>query len=270
MPNSKHKWTLEEEKAAVELDWDEFNARFNGPAGLDISKDAYRIRRNKLRRGAIDEMAPDLIKVPGKPVGAGPEGYVGPMMAFFDIETTYSSQPRVLYANITDSWGRPEQFSLYDPQYQGEDWLDDSLLVSAYARRLEEYDEVVSWNGKLFDIPVLNARLNYHRVRFEREGKFPKGLRRRDFLPVEPSKHIDLMYYASGQFNRLGRRSLESVSTYFDSPNRKTPLNVKIWDRADHGDRDAYALIEEHCDLDNLVLRDVYDILKIHVRNVHR
>lgn len=48
MPNSAHKWTGEEEQDAVSLGWADFSAKH----GLVISKDAYRIRRNKLLRQA--------------------------------------------------------------------------------------------------------------------------------------------------------------------------------------------------------------------------
>lgn len=272
MPNIGHKWTDMEEKAALEAtDYEDFRRFFP-----DITPDAFRIRRQNLRRqlreeGKLQEMVrvDDLIKVPAAPITGSREGYVGPLVAFFDIETTYSSQPRFLYGNITDSWAQAEKFSLYDERNAGADWLDDSILTSRYARALEEYDILVSWNGKLFDVPVLNGRLNYWRARYDREG-YPDGFSRRDFMPVDPQMHIDLMYYASGQFNRIGRRSLESVSTFFDSPHRKTPLSVRIWDRADHGSREDYALIEEHCDADDLVLRDVYAVLKPHIRNIHR
>lgn len=45
MPNTGHVWTEDEEQSALELEWDEFSAQHP-----DISKDAYRIRRQTLRR----------------------------------------------------------------------------------------------------------------------------------------------------------------------------------------------------------------------------
>ena len=153
----------------------------------------------------------------------------------------------MLYGAIADGFGNVRQF------FKGRDITDDSELVDRYARALEQYDVLVSWNGKLFDIPVLGGRLAFH------------GLRR-----VDPNMHIDLMYYAKGQFMRIGRSSLQSVSEYFDTGNRKTPLSVRIWDRAMAGSDEDYAKIVEHCDADVLVLRDVFATLKQHVRNIHR
>jgi uncharacterized protein YprB with RNaseH-like and TPR domain len=111
----------------------------------------------------------------------------------------------------------------------------------------------VTWNGKLFDVPVLNGRLIFH------------GLE-----PLPPTMHIDLMYKATGSSVRIGRRSLQSVSEYFGVPNRKTPLSVRIWDKAMAGDKLAYDLIAEHCDADVLVTRDVFAVLKPQITTVQR
>jgi uncharacterized protein YprB with RNaseH-like and TPR domain len=81
---------------------------------------------------------------------------------------------------------------------------------------------------------------------------------------------MDLMYYATGGSMRIGRRSLQSVSEYFDVPNRKTPLSVRIWDKAMSGDPEAYDKIVEHCDADVLVTRDVFRVLKTQISNIHR
>jgi uncharacterized protein YprB with RNaseH-like and TPR domain len=153
----------------------------------------------------------------------------------------------MLYGAIADCFGRVRQFR------KGKDITDDRELVDTYARALEEYDILVSWNGKLFDVPVIGGRLAFH------------GLRR-----LDPNMHVDLMYYASGQFMRIGRRSLASVSEYFDTGNKKTPLSVRIWDKAMSGSAEDYETIVEHCDADVLVLRDVFATLKQHVRNIHR
>ena len=173
--------------------------------------------------------------------------FVGLNIAYWDLETTFSTQPIVLYGAIADVFGNVRGFE------KGPDITDDRELVSSIADALSEYDVWVTWNGKLFDVPVLNARLRFH------------GLR-----PLPLVKHIDAMYYASGNSMRLGRRSLQSVSEYFDVPNRKTPLSVRTWDKAMSGDVDAYGKIIEHCDADTLVLRDVFSVLKSQIANIHR
>lgn len=173
--------------------------------------------------------------------------FVGLTIAYWDLETTFSTQPIVLYGAIANQFGDIQSFS------KGKDITNDKQLVHDIASALSEYDIWVTWNGKLFDVPVLNGRLRYH------------GLQ-----PLPLTKHIDAMYYATGSSMRIGRRSLQSVSEYFDVPNRKTPLSVKIWDKAMSGDRDAYSLIAEHCDADVLVTRDVFNVLKTQIANIHR
>jgi hypothetical protein len=173
--------------------------------------------------------------------------FVGFNVGWWDLETTFSTQPIVLYGAIADNFGHVSQFA------KGPDITNDKELVRSIRDSLMQYDIWVTWNGKLFDVPVLNGRLIFH------------GLE-----PLGPKMHIDLMYKATGGSVRIGRRSLQSVSEYFDVPNRKTPLSVRIWDRAMAGDEAAYSLIAEHCDADVLVTRDVFSVLKPQIGNVQR
>ncbi len=196
----------------------------------------------EVRRRRIGAAGPAPQQVPS----AG-DDYVGLSMGYFDIETTFSTQPIMLYGAIADGFGNVRQF------FKGNDITDDSALVDAYARALGEYDVLVSWNGKLFDVPVLQGRLAFH-----------------DKKRLDLNMHIDLMYYATGQFARIGRKSLQSVSEYFEVANKKTPLRVRQWDGAMSGKPEEYAKIVEHCDADVLVLRDVFPVLKRFVRTIHR
>lgn len=201
------------------------------------SFDGWEVRR---RRIAVE--APARV-----PVDPSSEDYVGLSIGYFDIETTFSMQPLFLYGAIADGWGNVEQFR------KGPDITDDKELTNAYARALEKYDVLVSWNGKLFDVPVLQGRLAFH------------GLKE-----LNLKMHIDLMYYATGQFARIGRKSLQSVSEYFDVANKKTPLKVRQWDGAMAGKPENYENIVVHCDADVLVLRDVFPVLKRFIRTIHR
>jgi uncharacterized protein YprB with RNaseH-like and TPR domain len=212
---------------------------YTSPTGLDKN---IRKTNNKSKR-------PITV---GKPlVTKGNGDFIGIKSGYFDIESTYSSWRRVLCGSIVDEHGNLETYTL--DTHPGKDWLDDSVLVEAYARRLEEFDVLYSWNGKLFDVPVLNSRL----LKF--------GLK-----PVEAQMHVDLMYKATGSALAIGRKSLENVSKYFQVNNKKTPLDVRIWEAADHGDKEAYDLIIEHCEADVRVLRDVFGKLKSLVHVMHR
>lgn len=225
---------------------------FGALTNYSKSYDAYEVKRRRIagtRHFAATQDAM-VLAGPGQPaprVQGNPQDFVGLSIGFWDLETTFSTQPIVLYGAIADVFGNVRQFA------KGPDITDDKALVEAIAAALGEYDIWVTWNGKLFDVPVLNGRLRYH------------GL-----PPLPLIKHIDAMYYATGGSMRIGRRSLASVSEYFDVANRKTPLSVRTWDKAMAGSEEHYALIAEHCDADVLVTRDVFAVLKSQVSNIHR
>ena len=235
------KWTPGALEAVKHMKWESFNASFP-----EYSFDAFEVKRRRVKKGdAPEPEGAGLVPVPAA------TGYVGPTIAFFDIETTFSTQPRMLTTAIMDGHGDTQLFDLINSA--GTNWLDDRELAVAVRDALEAYTIVCGWNSKLFDVPVINGRLAYHGER-----------------PLRLQMHVDLMYYATGQFMRIGRKSLESVSTFFKSPNRKTPLNPAIWDRADHGDMEAYDLIREHNLADVAVTRDVWAHLSPHIRTIHR
>ena len=249
------KWSEAELAALDEVGADTGMAayhRFGLLTNYSKSYNAFEVKRRRVtaespaNRAAIEISPPPAVPTPSKWFGEVMT-FVGLTIAYWDLETTFSTQPIVLYGAIANQFGEVQGFR------KGKDITDDKQLCHDIASALSEYDIWVTWNGKLFDVPVLNGRLRYH------------GLQ-----PLPLIKHIDAMYYATGSSMRIGRRSLASVSEYFDVPNRKTPLSVRIWDKAMSGDEAAYALIAEHCDADVLVTRDVFNVLKTQIANIHR
>lgn len=253
---SKSHWTATElealERTAESTGMEGYHA-FGALTNYSKSFDAWEVKRRRhVGSGHNVAALKDATELAGPgqaaPVVLGdPTKFVGLTVAYWDLETTFSTQPIVLYGAIADQFGEVQGFR------KGKDITDDKALVKAAALALTDFDIWVTWNGKLFDVPVLNGRLRYH------------GLQ-----PLPLTKHIDAMYYATGGSMRIGRRSLQSVSEYFDVANRKTPLSVRIWDRAMAGDEDAYNKIVEHCDADVLVTRDVFAVLKTQIANIHR
>lgn len=238
------RWTPAMNAAIEEMtshdDWPRFHELFP-----DVSYDAWENKRRRVQKHA-DDPEPTLVSVP-----AG-GSYVGPSIAFWDLETTYSSQPRLLSGAAVDGFGTLEVWD--QRRIAGrEDWLNDAEIAVQIRDYLERFDVICGWNSKLFDVPVLNGRL-------ARWGE----------RPLRAQMHLDLMYYAGGQFMRIGSKALASVSQFFDSPHRKTPLSPLIWDRADHGSEEDMDLIVEHNIADVYVTRDVYPHLRQHVRTIHR
>lgn len=258
MPNAGHFWTEDEKDDAINMGWSEFQVLHPS-----IGYDAWRHKRRAL-------IMPETVAPPTEVRVA--HGYVGPTIAFFDFETTYSTQPRLLSAALADGFGDVTAFVLHgEPgtssleceagcthgvttyNLRNGEWINDKLLANVVRDLLEDYSILAGWNSKLFDVPVLNGRLAFHGER-----------------PLRVQMHKDMMYLASGQFMRIGRRSLASVSEFFSSPHRKTPLSPGLWDRADHGDMEAYGQIVEHNIADVLVTRDVFAHLEPHVSVLHR
>lgn len=255
--NTGHIWSEQEKQDLLELPQLEFTLRYP-----EIGFNAYRHKKRDLTQVGTAE-----------PIQVRPaEGYIGPTMWFFDFETTFSTQPRMLSAAYADGFGNVTSFTLKGESGEstleceagcshrvttivaaGKAWIDDHLLAVRVRDALEIPTSIAGWNSRLFDIPVLNGRLAFHRER-----------------PIRVQTHKDMMWLASGQFMKIGKRSLASVSEFFSSPHQKTPLSPSLWDRADHGDDEAYALIVEHNVADVLITRDVFAHLEPHVVNLHR
>ena len=254
MANRRSAWT-EGELAALDATLDasmgEYH-KFGALTGYSKSYNAFEVKRRRVTEASPATEGALKFGESSPPAAPGMTreeiaDYIGFNLAFWDLETTFSTQPIVLYGASADQFGRVTTFR------KGKDITDDKDLVRRIRDHLVEQDIWFTWNGKLFDVPVLNGRLIFH------------GL---DPLPMK--MHVDLMYKATGSSVRIGRRSLQSVSEYFNVPNRKTPLTVRIWDKAMAGSEDAYDLIAEHCDADVLVTRDVFGVLKPQIGNIQK
>lgn len=250
-----NKWTESELVALDEVASENGMAAYHAwgaLTGYSKSFNAFEVKRRR-----VTQASPATVNATDFGAAAGPspervspeqtEDFVGFSMAFWDLETTFSTQPLVLFGAIADQFGRVTEFR------KGDDITDDREIVKAIRDALAGYDIWVTWNGKMFDVPVLNGRLVYH-----------------GFEPLPAVMHIDAMWKASGSSMRIGRRSLQSVSEYFGVANKKTPLSVRIWDKAMAGSQEAYDLIAEHGHADVLVTRDVFNVLKPQVRSVQR
>ena len=192
-----------------------------------------------------------LLQPAKREVVSGDKEFVGLSIGYFDIETTFSMWSRFLCGSVADVFGNVKTISV--ATHPGKNVLDDGPAVQAYAELISQYDILVSWNGKLFDVPRINARLAYHG------------------LPLlYPRMHIDAMYLAKGSMFNIGRKSLANAEGFFEASNAKTPLSPRIWDKADHGDDEKFETIVEHCEADVLVLREIFGKLKAGVATIHR
>jgi len=125
---------------------------------------------------------------------------------------------------------------------------EKSVLVKL-AKRLENYDVMVTWNGRGFDIPFLTTR-------FMKHGLDPRPLLRKS--------HIDLADVVKGRL-RLTFTYLDHVCDFFEINRNKGPMGLDVphlYVRALEGDRKAAASIREHCLDDLRATRQVFLKLK--------
>jgi len=132
-------------------------------------------------------------------------------------------------------------FKLHD--YKNARW-DDSGLAKDIKEAMSEYDLVVSWNGRRFDIPFLNTRLEDAQL---------------DTYKV--NRHLDLLYTSRFKL-KLSNNKLDTVSKYLKAPANKTFLDPVTWRRAMGGDKKSYEYIIKHCQIDVAILAHVYHRLR--------
>lgn len=155
------------------------------------------------------------------------------------------------FAPIAAENGRVKTFRA--EEYATDDPIDDGPLAAAIRDELEDYNLWVTWNGKMFDMPFLQARL------------LKAGLR-----PLEPRMHLDLMYYARGVTMRIGSSKLVNVQKFLGLDEAKTDISWEDWQRAGMGDEKAMEEVVTHCEQDVKVLREAYWKMIPLVRHVHR
>jgi len=221
--------------------WISLAQQFSSRTAIPVTADMV---RNRLNRVSEEETLSTLVDDSDYYVENPSSDYVNFRLGFFDIETTNlgAMMGRVLGVSVCDEFGETSLISKTYADFDGKSILDDAPLVEWAMEELTKYDILVSWNGKLFDKPFLNARAL-------------KGL----VVPVFPLKmHIDLMYQFKGQQARMGSAKMDNVAKALGVRHQKTPLDFAIWERAAVGDKDALANVMEHCEADILAMRDIF------------
>ena len=132
-----------------------------------------RLYERHRRHGSMD--VSDLEELPEDLLGAISKGEVGPAppgrWGFLDTETTGLAGGTGTYAFLIGV-GRvtPEGFRVR--QFFMRDYGEEASLLDAVARHLAEFDVLVTYNGKTYDVPLLETRYRMARARppFARMG----------------------------------------------------------------------------------------------------
>lgn len=126
-------------------------------------------------------------------------------------------------------------------------------MAKKIKEEVAKYHLIVTWNGKLFDVPFLNARLL-------KAGE----------QPCAPQMHLDAMWYASGSSARLASRKLVNVAKFFKVVTPKYDVLPETLQASRAGDSAALEEVIKHCEADVIILSDVYWKLLPNIRNIHR
>ena len=121
---------------------------------------------------------------------------------------------------------------------------EKSLLVKLL-KRLENYDVIVTWSGRGFDIPFLTTRLLKHSL---------------SPLPLLAKLHLDLNEVVRSRL-RLTFTYLDHVCDFFGIQRDKGPMGLEVphlFVKALEGDETAFKSIKDHCLDDLKVTREVF------------
>jgi uncharacterized protein YprB with RNaseH-like and TPR domain len=176
--------------------------------------------------------------------------------AFFDLETTNlkANFGRILCASVADMFGNVRTFRIDEEPWKRERRRDDIALAVGLRDYLEQFDVLVGWYSKMFDIPYLNTRLLIGNERPLRSDMM----------------HFDPIWKAKKGSLALHSARLDAVAKTFRLEVQKTGLDPEIWNDAADGEKEAMDYVVEHCEKDVLVLRQAFHILKPLAKIIHR
>lgn len=173
---------------------------------------------------------------------------------FLDIEASNLDADfgQVLCVGFKSLGGPMHCPSIHDyPSKKGASFAEsDFPLVRDLYKIICDADLIVTYYGKLFDWPFLQARMLL-------AGLPP--------LPPLATQHLDLYWTVKSNF-KISRRRLETVSEWLGCPYPKTPLNGPIWVEARAGNQKAMKYVIDHCKQDIKILEWVYEKLKPYIR----
>jgi uncharacterized protein YprB with RNaseH-like and TPR domain len=173
-------------------------------------------------------------------------------IVYFDIETSNlnANYGVVLCACfLEDATGKIKTYRI--DAYRGfkKDPANDKQLVIDIKKEIEEADILVSYNGKRFDIPFINARLAYWGI---------------DTIRVP--KHIDLYSVIKWHY-RLSDYKLQTASYFWQTENQKTIVDGMHWVRALISKK-SMDYIVQHCEQDVKVLKEVFEKVKASIKYI--
>ena len=188
---------------------------------------------------------------------------------FYDIETSPSLSfvwgagwgINIPYDNIIETW----KIICISYSWEGSNKVErvewshkkgvrcDKQLVEDFIKVLNQADMIVAHNGDKFDIKKIRTRAAIHG------------------LPMRPQyKSYDTLKKAKQHF-KFDSNKLDSIAKILNVGAKLPHTGFQMWKDCFNGDKEAMRLMGEYCDMDIVVLKDVYYALKPYAHhNIHR
>jgi 3'-5' exonuclease len=132
----------------------------------------------------------------------------------------------------------------------GEPERDEKAIIHRFFDAIERnVPQLVSWNGKGFDIPVLNHRALIHGVcctKFWENGDEDQSFRYNNYTNRYQTRHLDLMDQLA-MFNARGFAPLDDMARLADLPGKHGVGGAQVWPEYQKGNLKA---IRDYCEAD--------------------
>jgi len=120
---------------------------------------------------------------------------------------------------------------------------DEKNMLGRIHRLISQADAVVHYNGKRFDMPILNREFLKH-----------------GFNPPPPPKQIDLMRVCKRHF-RFTSNKLDYVTQYLGLGAKLKHPGFELWTGCMRGDRASWKIMEDYNRQDVVLLESLYNRL---------
>lgn len=129
---------------------------------------------------------------------------------------------------------------------------DEAELVQRFFDGIDRYTpQLVTWNGRGFDLPVLHYRALLHGIqapRYWESGDDDQSFRWNNYLNRFHERHLDLMDVLAG-YEQRATAPLDEIAAMLGYPGKLGMSGALVWDRFLDGDIVA---IRNYCETDVL------------------
>ena len=193
-------------------------------------------------------------------------------LAIVDLESTsLRSDTGFIFMGGIKPLGKPGKvIGIHNTGFGPDRHRIDKKCVDAIRTEMLKYDGWITWNGLMFDLPLLDDRLLINSLA-PRTPRFARGL--------------DMMWHASYGKSRMTSRRLDWVAKALNCPFQKTQLSMTLWKEAEantiaalytHKKMDGrmgrlgeeYTYIATHCLADLEVTEWLYNRFKHRIQTI--